>query len=285
MVLNGDVEELLRFPYPKIEKTWKNVYALYDQFAEKNGFIKTIGNHDLELSINKDLQPQYNLRDAVRLNYKGNYLNIFHGHQGSKGFQEQSEFVGFTLKYFADPLGIKNYSVAHDSIKKFKIEKRLYSYSTFNKCATIIGHTHRPLFESMNKIERIKFRIEQLCREYATKEPTREIKAGIKDLKKDLYKYIKRQNLNPLSTYIYNDIFHIPCLFNSGCVIGKRGMTCLEISNGQIRLVHWFDKNISKKYLNQSGYQPEQLGNSDFYRLVINEEALDYIFTRIKFLA
>ena len=82
----------------------------------------------------------------------------------------------------------------------------------------------------------------------------------------------------------YNTIFHIPCLFNSGCVIGKRGITCLEIEDGQIRLVHWFDKNVSKKYLTKSGYEPEQLGDSDIYRMVINAESLDYIFTRINFL-
>ena len=61
-------------------------------------------------------------------------------------------------------------------------------------------------------------------------------------------------------------------------------MTCLEIDQEKIRLVHWFDKNISKKYLKQTGYAPEQLGDTDFYRMVINEESLAYIFARIKFL-
>ncbi len=285
LILNGDIEELLRFPLDKIEKTWPLVYKQFDQFAEAEKLIKTIGNHDLQLGINKNLQTRYEPIEAARLKYKENHINIFHGHQASKSFQEHSEFVGFTLKYFANPLGIKNYSVAHDSIKKYKIEKRIYSYSSFNKNATIIGHTHRPLFESMHKVERIKFRIEQLCREYASSEPSSDIIASLKSLKKDLKKYVKKQKINPFSTYIYNEVFHVPCLFNSGCVIGKRGMTCLEISDGKIRLVHWFDKNISKKYLRQSGYQPEQLGKSDFYRMVINEESLDYIFTRIKFLA
>lgn len=285
LVLNGDVEELLRFPIDKIMQTWSSVYELFDLFAEKKLILKTVGNHDLELSVNPDLQPQYKLLDAFRFKHNNQFINVFHGHQASKSFQEHSEFVGFTLKYFANPLGIKNYSVAHDSIKKYKIEKRLYSYSSFNKSATVIGHTHRPLFESMHKVERIKFRIEQLCREYASSEPSEEIKASIKTLKKELKRYVKKHKINPFSNYIYNEVFHVPCLFNSGCVIGKRGMTCLEISDGKMRLVHWFDKNISKKYLRQSGYQPEQLKGTDFYRMVINEESLDYIFTRIKFLA
>ncbi|MEM6831785.1 MAG: hypothetical protein AAF551_14840, partial [Bacteroidota bacterium] len=79
--------------------------------------------------------------------------------------------------------------------------------------------------------------------------------------------------------------FHIPCLFNSGTVIGKRGITCLEIEGDKIRLVHWFDKSISKKYLTHSGYEPQRLEGTNFYRMVINEESLQYIFTRINFLS
>lgn len=285
LILNGDVEEMLRFPLEKIQSTWSGIYKLFDEFLSQKKLIKIFGNHDLALGVLPELQSRYSPIESIRFRYKDHFLNIFHGHQASKGFQEHNQFIGFTLKYFANPLGIRNYSVAHDSIKQFKIEKRIYSYSNLNKCATVIGHTHRPLFESMHKVERIRFRIEQLCRQYASGDARDETQSGIKELKRDLKKYLKRQNSNPLSTYVYNKVFHVPCLFNSGCVIGKRGMTCLEISNGKIRLVHWFDKNISKKYLRQSGYEAEQLGNSDFYRMVINEESLDYIFARIKFLA
>jgi hypothetical protein len=62
-------------------------------------------------------------------------------------------------------------------------------------------------------------------------------------------------------------------------------MTCIEIENGNIRLIHWFDKKISKKYLLQTGYEAIPLDNTDYHRMVINEESLDYIFTRIKYLS
>jgi len=285
LVLNGDVEELLRFPLQKITERWKNIYAVIDAFNNAQRLIKLTGDHDLELLVNPALQPQYALKEAIRFQFKDDFINLFHSHQASKGFQRQSEFIGFTLKYFANPLRIKNYSVAHDSRKQYKIERRVYAYSAFNKSVSIIGHTHRPLFESMHKVERMKYKIEQLCREYATSVPTEEIQDIIKSLKGELKKYARAKNFNPFDTYIYNSVFHVPCLFNSGCVIGKRGMTCIEIEGDKIRLVHWFDKNISGKYLNQGGYQPEQLNETDFYRMVINEESLDYIFTRIKFLA
>lgn len=285
LILNGDVEELQRYSLKKIIKQWSEVYKVFDRFAEKDALLKTIGNHDLSIASIQDNPFQYQLLDAFTFNYKSNDLFIFHGHQASKKFQNHNQLIGFTLKYLANPLGIKNYSVAHDSHKQYNIEKRTYGYSAYNKIASIIGHTHRPLFESLHKVERLKYKIEQLCRELVnTHEPDDAILQAIKLNKKDLKRYYKENIATNFQSYVYNTIFHIPCLFNSGCVIGKRGMTCLEIENNKIRLVHWFDKKISKKYLQQSGYEPEALDGTDYYRMVLNEELLDYIFTRIKFL-
>ncbi len=286
LFLNGDVEELQRYEYKKIIKQWKHVFELFAHFAKEDRLIKTIGNHDLELATLDSLPYDLEIHDAYRLGYQDNDVFLFHGHQASKKYQQHNELVGFTLKYFANPLGIKNYSVSHSSVKQFKIEKKLYHYSSKRKLVSVIGHTHRPLFESLDKIDRLKYKIDQLCREYIER-PNRKntIKESIVAYKKELEKYHKGNEAIKVLNHIYHDIFHVPCLFNSGTVIGKRGMTCLEIENGYIRLVHWFDKKISKKYLKQTGYEPEQLGNSDFYRMVINEESLDYIFTRIKFLS
>lgn len=285
--LNGDVEELQRYNLKKITKQWSAVYKVFDQFANSTRLIKTIGNHDLQLKFKSQYPFDYELVESFKFDYKGNPLFLFHGHQASKKYQKHNELIGFTLKYLANPLGIKSYSVSHDSKKQYNIEKRVYHYSTYNKLVSIIGHTHRPLFESLHKVERLKFKIEQLCREYATGMHAGEklIKESIKAYKKELESYYKENQDHDYHNYVYNTIFSIPCLFNSGTVIGKRGMTCLEIENGNISLVHWFDKNISKKYLKQSGYEPEPLAGTDYYRMAINLESLDYVFTRIKFLS
>lgn len=287
VILNGDVEELQRFHIKKIVSQWKSIYDLLDAFHAQDNLFKTIGNHDLELQLMKDLPFNYRHYESIKLKYGDNHLFVFHGHQASKKYQDHNELIGFTLKYFANPLGIKSYSVSHSSQKQYKIEKRVYGYSAFNKVVSIIGHTHRPLFESLHKIDRLKYQIEQLCRDFtiAQEEAKEFIRAEIKSNKKELKKYHRQNKDHNLQSYVYNTIFHIPCVFNSGCVVGKRGMTCLEIEDDKIRLVHWFDKKISKKYLKQGGYQPEQLGDTDFYRMVINEESLDYVFTRIKFLS
>lgn len=286
LVLNGDVEELQRFRIDKIKKRWQDVYDIFDLFHSKDALYKTIGNHDLELKLTKDLPFSYQLYESIKLKYEDEYLFIFHGHQTSKKYQQHNDLVGFTLKYFANPLGIKSYSVSHSSQKQYKIEKYAYGFSSFKKIVSVIGHTHRPLFESLHKVERLKFKIEQLCRDYTkleNQDPS--IRKEIRAHKKELKTYYKENKDHNFKNYVYNSLFHIPCVFNSGCVVGKRGMTCLEIEDGMIRLVHWFDKNTSRKYLTQSGYEPEQLEGTDFYRLVINEESLNYVFTRIKFLS
>lgn len=287
LILNGDVEELQRFSLSKILNYWASVYHIFTKFHQKTRLIKTIGNHDLELGRLKEKPFSYQLLDAFKFQYKDQFLFFFHGHQASKKFQRHNKKIGFILRYFANPLGIRNYSVSHSSTKQYKIEKRAYHYSVHRKVVSIIGHTHRPLFESLHKVDRLKFKIEQLCREFAlgAKENTENIEEAIKTYKDDLKKYYEENEDTNYRSYLYNTIFHIPCLFNSGCVIGKRGITCLEIEDGQIRLVHWFDKKTSKKYLQQTGYDPERLEGSDFYRMVISQESLDYVFTRIKFLS
>ncbi len=286
LILNGDVEELQRFSLKKITSKWPKLYEAFELFAQRGNFIKTIGNHDLELEFKEKVPFKDSLKEAVRLKYKDDSIFVFHGHQASKKFQKHNELIGFTLKYFANPLGIKNYSVAHSSKKQYNIEKRVYHYSSYNKIASIIGHTHRPLFESLHKVERLKYKVEQLCRDFSLHNQNEgKISEAIKLLKKDIRKYYKENKDHNFQSYVYNTAFHVPCVFNSGCVIGKRGMTCIEIEGGNISLVHWFDKKISKKYLLQTGYEPGQLPDTDYYRMVINKESLDYIFTRIKFLA
>ena len=285
LMLNGDVEELQRFSLDVILKKWKPVYKLFDAFANKNRLAKTYGNHDLQLKVQKP-PYDYKMSEACKLSYEGDHIFIYHGHQASKKYQLQNDLVGFTLKYFANPLRIKDYSVSHSSKKQFKIEKRAYEHAIKRNQISIIGHTHRPLFESLHKVDRLRFKIDQLCRDYLISRSSNQesIAHSIKFYQAELEKSHQIDNLKNTNSFIYHHNLAIPCLFNSGTVIGKRGITCLEISDGKIRLIHWFDKNISKKYLQYTGYDPILLPNTEFYRMVINEDTLHYIFARIKLL-
>ena len=286
LVLNGDIEELKKFPLKKIVSRWESIYGLFNEFRKKNRLYKIVGNHDFDLFTQKNRKRAGKPFRALKIDYGGKILFVYHGHQASRFFENHDKLAGFLLRYFVFPLGIKNYSVSHDSMKKFKVEKRAYDFSIRKKVISIIGHTHRPLFESLSKIDSIKFKIEQLCRLYTDADDMnkKKIEKDISYYRKEL-EYLYRKNMkNGSKSSLYNANLVIPCLFNSGCVIGKLGMTSIEITGNEIALAHWFDRRVSMKHFSHNEHVPERLGESEYYRLTIKKDFLDYIFTRIKLL-
>ncbi|MBC7919692.1 MAG: metallophosphoesterase [Ferruginibacter sp.] len=285
LILNGDVEELQRFAYPPIRQRWQRVYALFDAFAGRERLVKIIGNHDYSLILKSNRLSPYPHLNALVLKYRDNHLFVFHGHQASLYYTRHNALIGFFLRYVANPLGIRNYSVAHDSRKQYQIEKRVYEYSSRRKVASLIGHTHRPLFESLSKRDYLLYEIERLARGFATEPASANAETGkkLRFYKEELTKLNRNPKKSLLSSSLYNDGVLVPCLFNSGCVIGKRGITCLEITRGEIALVHYFDQRVKSARL-EEGQPARPMGDSPYYRLVINQEPLDYIFTRIRFL-
>lgn len=287
LILNGDIEELQKFSHKEIQTRWENIFDLFEQYDQSNNLIKIYGNHDIEPFHETEFERKFPSLPAIKLNYDGNTIFIFHGHQASVLFEKYNNFTGFVLKNVAHPLRIKNRTTAYDSQRKYRVERKVYAFSNRNKIVSIIGHTHRPLFESLSYFDWLKFKIENLCRSYLTATPQGKahIEEDIQYYKKEIQKHAQLKRKKHESTGLYNSSMIVPSLFNSGCVIGKRGITSIEISTNKIRLVHWFDRKKSKKFLNHhNGYKPRLLDKTDFYRKVLKEDSLDYVFTRIKLL-
>jgi UDP-2,3-diacylglucosamine pyrophosphatase LpxH len=284
LILNGDIEELQRFSFIEIKSAWPEFFDLMDIFHQEGRLIKLLGNHDIILPGIKDYP--YPIHDAIRFTWKGDTVFIFHGHQTIRRFQKENEAITFILRYLANPLGIKNYSVSHSSSKRFTTEKRVYQFSSISRVMSVIGHTHRPLFESMSKVDAIRFEIERLCRKYpkASESKKKNIRSAIGDLKLDLASIIQNDDELATRRSLYNANLVVPCMFNSGTTIGKRGITCLELHRGEIVLRHWFDKGRSKRYLNYETIPAERLGSSNYYSTEIKRDSLDYIFSRIQLL-
>ncbi|MFW5685192.1 MAG: metallophosphoesterase [Spirochaetota bacterium] len=284
LILNGDVEELQRFRLEDIMRRWGDVYALFDRFKAEDRFHRLVGNHDLDLLDRTD--HPFEVEEALRYSYHGNSIFIFHGHQTTVRFEKFNKLVGFGLRWVANPLKIKNYSVSHDSLKRFRTEERVYDFASAHKVLSIIGHTHRPLFESMSKVDSLKFEIERLCRKYPKASPKKQakIERTIDGYRSELEQIDIEEDPTAEVASLYNANLVIPCMFNSGTVVGKRGMTCLEIGDGRISLVHWFDDRRSNKYIRYANYETDQLENTDFHRVEVKSESLDYIFTRIRLL-
>jgi predicted phosphodiesterase len=288
LVLNGDVEELHKFMMRSIFRSWPKIYNIFDDVEDKGGLYKIQGNHDSEKwLLGAKFPVNTEAHQGLRFDYKGNEIFMYHGHQTSPRGGDFENLAHYLLRYVARPMRLNNFAVSHNHRKKYNIEKRAYDFARDRKMMAIIGHTHRPLFESLSKVDYLKFRIEQMIREYpelpGSEKPALEKK--IRKYRDELHVIMQRNRYEDFLDSLYNNGPVVPCLFNSGCAVGKRGMTALEIDQGRINLVHWFDSNITNKYFSFNGYSPERLDETSFYRVKLKSDELKYIFSRINLLA
>ena len=286
LVLNGDIEELHKFSLPQVREKWAEIFDTFGNFADGNGLSKIFGNHDYQLrpeSAQNDRMPS---REALRLEYNGHDLLIFHGHQASRWEPGIHPMARFATRNLGKPLRIPNYSVAMNNRRRYRVERRIYEFARSHRIMAMIGHTHRPLFESLSKIDSLKLKIEALFRVFpqASAERRRLLEEKILRYKEEL-RLLRHKGSNHFEGSIYHLDPLVPCLFNSGCAIGRSGVTALEIVAGRIQLVYWFDGRRSSKYFEYNGHQPERLGGADFFRVILKSEPLDYLFARIRLLA
>jgi hypothetical protein len=193
-------------------------------FRNSHFTIKIIGNHDYDLLLVSE-QPVPHI-PAYRLHYGEEDLFILHGHQASPTYSRYNTLFGYFLRYIATPLGFRNISVSHDSERKKYYESMLYDYSSSRGIISIMG------------------------REYPTAKAGRreEIAKEVLGIRHDLISYRKKgQNANQGNIYSRDVV--IPCLFNSGCAIGRRGFTGIEITGNMISLVHWFDSDYASRHM------------------------------------
>ncbi len=288
LILNGDTEELHKFTWHQVFKAWKKIYTQFDLFARDDRLIKTVGNHDARLIMDlKGVHP-YKMDTVIRITGLDYPVLIYHGHQVSALYEKFNDISRLGVRYFAMPLGIMNYSVAHDSRKRHYMEKRIYNYSRQEQIVSIIGHTHRPLFESLNMAETLRFRIENLLTRYSRSTPEKkaEIEKEISEYRADLIEWLTRKHRPDLQSGIYEkDDIPLPCMFNSGAVIGKRGITCLELTGGKIRLMHWFDDKTEEQYVHRSTRHLKTLPGGHIHRLELRKATMDYVMDSLRLLS
>jgi UDP-2,3-diacylglucosamine pyrophosphatase LpxH len=282
LVLNGDIEELQKFKYSQIREKWASHYNLFEDFYKENRFTKILGNHDLFLKDMTEDFP-YPISESLELKTGNGSILIYHGHQFSDLLMRFDKLCRFTLQYLAYPLGIMNHSKSPTSRKKLKTELRAYESSSREGIISIIGHTHRPLFESMSKADSLRYRLDSLIRSYRKcvdfEKPT--IVNEIKNVQKELS--LLKNNPELHISELYSSEGLQPCLFNSGCTIGKRGITAIELDKDKIKLVYWYDSNKMSQYQNFYGYKQTKLQGTSLRKVVLNSEKLCYIQDKIRF--
>jgi UDP-2,3-diacylglucosamine pyrophosphatase LpxH len=257
LVLNGDIEELLKHSLSSIRARWRTLYQIFDRFHVAGRLYKILGNHDEDLVLERHYP--YTLYETVAARTSYGRVFIYHGHQGSLVYSRYNKLIALLVRHVLKPFGIGNVTSARSPRKRFAAEKRAYDFSRENGVISIIGHTHRPLFESRSRFEFIKFEIERYCRKYplATDAERALIKTEVSSLREELAKLGKKERRGILRASLYGGDVPVPCLFNSGCVIGKKGITALEVDDRAISLVYWWEDGKGKKFVQRGNYTVE----------------------------
>ena len=286
LILNGDIEELQRYSLDQIREKWTGLFRVFNLFAAENRFYKIIGNHDEPLLLKRYSSYPYPIYTVIKIETGTVPAFVYHGHQLSKIYDRFNWLMGVGIRYILKPFGIKNIASARSPNKRFDIEKKAYAFSLKNHCLSIIGHTHRPLFESLGRFDYIKFEIERLCHDYPSSqgEARFRIENEVIALRKELGKLKRKERRDVLRQSLYGDELPVPCLFNSGCTLGKKGLNAIEITNEDIALVYWFTEGKSKRFVIRGGYEIKGIPGRPYRRAVLNHNRLDYIFAKIKLL-
>jgi predicted phosphodiesterase len=284
LVLNGDIEELQRYPLAHIRENWSPIYRIFDRFAAENRLYKIVGNHDGALLFEKNYP--YPLYQVLRIETGSLPIYVYHGHQSSRLYTDYNHVIGASLRYVLKPFGIRNISSARSPYRRFYVEKKAYAFSLKNHCISIIGHTHRALFASLGRFDYIKFEIERLCRDYpASQGDERErIAREVETLRLELGKLGRAERRHVLRQSLYGDELPVPCLFNSGSAIGRKGINAIELDSRNIALVYWFYEGEGKRFVSRGSYEVEKIPGSPCRRGVLNRDRLEYVKSRIELL-
>lgn len=267
LVAIGDCEELWENqPTIVIEKNRSNILE-EARFLQNDRYYRTFGNHDLEwkFSFQRELylKPVFGEKLKVpegillKTNYRDAEFNILlsHGHQGDKQSDGNRFSMWFVAAIWTPIQRFIDISV-NTVVDSFELIDRhnivMYEWSATRKNTIFIsGHTHKPVFASMDHIERLLSQIEKA-------------KSGNEaELLKALESELEKRKLE------YGDKKYIktmvkPSYFNTGCCCFSDGdMTGIEIDGDNIRLIKWKTTNGV----------PE--------RIVLEHSPLSYIFDQM----
>lgn len=271
IILLGDIEEFWQFDFPKIrDKYDKGIYKLLRSFPA-NRVHRVFGNHDIEWAglpdpIKKNEYIQHGALETIMLD---NYIFLVHGHQGDRLSDKNAWASRYWVRVFkiVEPIarlfGYENYAATKSQIPKDR-ERLFYSWAKDKKIILICGHTHRAIFASRSYYEWLKEQIElkrsEIKQSAVDRQKRRKLAKDIKRLKKELKVEKKRgRDINPVETAREP----LPCYFNSGSGLYRKGITNIEIEKDKIRLIKWHnDASLSLKDRRAKLWKDENL--SDF---------------------
>jgi predicted phosphodiesterase len=250
----GDCEELWEnTPDMVVEKSRKSLLE-EARFLQEDRYLRTFGNHDLEwkYSFQRELYLKGIFGDKLRVpegillctTYNNEEFSILltHGHQGDKKSDGNKVSMWIVaaiwtpIQRFLD-ISVNTTSDSFDLVDVHNI--MMYEWSATQKNLLLIsGHTHKPVFASLDHIERLLKQIEK-ANELGNL-------ALVETLQTEL---AWRQNEYGEKTFVKTMVK--PTYFNTGCCCFSDGdITGIEIEGDNIRLVKWKDdEGVSERVI------------------------------------
>ncbi|MBL7699637.1 MAG: metallophosphoesterase [Chitinophagaceae bacterium] len=239
----GDCEELWESKPSVVVAKNRKTLEMEARFLTAGRYFRIYGNHDLEWSFDPQrilhLKPVFGPKLTVsqglllHCTYKEKKYSIFlaHGHQGdqrSDGNWFSKIFVAWIWTPIQRFLQIQldRVSDSFELVDKHNI--LMYEWSATQKDLLFIsGHTHKPVFASLDHIDRL----------------TRQLEIARSQGDHVLIRSLEKEILNRQEEYAGKKVVKTmakPTYFNSGCCCYSDGdLTGIEIENGFIRLVKW----------------------------------------------
>jgi predicted phosphodiesterase len=239
----GDCEELWENTPDAVMKVNKGVLQTEAGYLTQQRYYRIFGNHDLEWKypIQQNLYLDKVFGNALKVyeglvlqtQYSGKTWSIFltHGHQGDQrsdgnGFSKWvvaaiwtpiQRFLEISTNSLSDSFGLVD---AHNII--------MHEWSaTQQQLILIAGHTHKPVFASLDHIDRLAHQLEQ-AKQAGNQALIQKTSAELEARRKE---YEGKQ-------FVKSDA--LPSYFNSGCCCFEDGdITGIEIEDGYIRLIKW----------------------------------------------
>ncbi len=239
LILLGDVEELWECCLEEVFEAYGRIYELFMKFHEKNTFIRIVGNHDIFLSEKRYFKSVRRIKEEIfslfadpfpGLKIKKDDMIIFltHGHQIDFFSSRIWKLSRFAVRYLWRPiqllLKVSTTSPARNYRKRNRFERIYFQWAKSRGVIFIAGHTHRPMFESLSKVDRLKQTLKYLEKEMAASEEILRLRKVIEEKERQEGRAPQLENL--------------PFYFNTGCCIfPDHVITGVELDQEYMRLV------------------------------------------------
>lgn len=264
----GDCEELWECKPQVVVDYNKSTLLEEAGFLGDARYYRIFGNHDLEwkYAIQQNLYLKPVFGDPLRI-YEGIVLRIpyneliysvflTHGHQGDAK-SDGNAFSKWVVAAIWTPIqryleiSLNSLSDSFGLVDRHNIIMSDWS-ATQKNLVFISGHTHKPVFASLDHIDRLK------------KEKAKAESMGDKVKAKNVQLELDRKMIEYQGKYSEKKRPH-PSYFNTGCCCFPDGdISGIEIEGGCIRLIKWEGKN-----------------GAPGKRLVLEESTLSYLFENL----